>query len=133
MNRLLHMPAVLALAALAWTTAQAQDAEGPPRQRADVVAELDAARSSGELAAMTGEDSGSFFLSQRAGTGGLSRLQVQAELTIARRNGELGLMHGEDSGSFALSGTLPAAALHYAGPTSGHEELSLADPALVLG
>lgn len=73
------------------------------RPRADVQAELAAARARGDAAAMVGEDSGSFALARVAPTSGLSRADVRAEVMRARANGELGAMTGEDSGSFHMA------------------------------
>lgn len=101
--------------------ARADDAAAP-KSRADVVADLNAARSSGELAAMAGEDSGSFYLSRQSGISTLSRRQVLAGVVAARRSGSLEWLYGEDSGSFVLSGTPAAAGARYAGPDAGEAE-----------
>lgn len=105
---------VLGLGAVGAATA---DESAAPKSRADVVAELMAAIKSGELAGMNGEDSGSFYLSQKAGRNTVSRRQVMAEVVAARRDGNLDWLKGEDSGSFVFSQT-PARAL-YAGPNPG--------------
>ena len=60
--------------------ASAADGSTGPKSRADVVTELNAARSSGELAAWVGEDSGSFYLSRQGGVSTLSRRQVLADV-----------------------------------------------------
>ena len=73
------------------------------RPRADVQAELAAARTRGDAATWIGEDSGSFALGRMASTGDLSRADVRAEVMRARERGELGAMTGEDSGSFHLA------------------------------
>jgi len=48
------------------------------RSRADVLAELNAARASGELAAMAGEDSGSAYLAKARQTGARSTVILAA-------------------------------------------------------
>ena len=48
------------------------------RSRAEVLAELNAARASGELAAMAGEDSGSAYLAKARTTGAQSRVILAA-------------------------------------------------------
>ena len=87
--------AVLALAAV--SSAGAQESS-----RADVQAELAAARASGAQLAMHGEDSGSAFLSSRMTA---QTLATREDVAAQRRQAsdlDLGL-HGEDSGSFAMS------------------------------
>ena len=96
--------------------AAAADDSARPKSRADVVTELNAARSSGELAAWVGEDSGSFDLSRQGGISTVSRRLVLADVIAERRSGRLEWMYGEDSGSFVLSGTPAAAGARYAGP-----------------
>ena len=96
--------------------AAAADGSAGPKSRADVVTELNAARSSGELAALVGEDGGSFYLSRQGGISTVTRQQVLADVVAARRSGNLDWMYGEDSGSFVLSGTPAAAGVRYAGP-----------------
>ena len=71
--------------------------------RAAVAAERDAAIGRGELAAMTGEDSGSARLALQSAPGAVTRAQVQADMRAAQAHGELGAMFGEDSGSFFLA------------------------------
>ena len=71
--------------------------------RAAVAAERDAAVARGELAAMTGEDSGSAHLALHAAQGVASRAQVQSDMRTAHAHGELGVLFGEDSGSFFLA------------------------------
>jgi hypothetical protein len=73
------------------------------RSRAEVVAELRAARSSGQMAQAHGEDSGSFQLARQAWVPGKTRAEVRAEVLAARGRGELSAMSGEDSGSFHLA------------------------------
>lgn len=79
-----------------------------PRSRADVLAELNAARADGTLSAMVGEDSGSFRLSQRQQPSTTTRAQVIAELHAARSSGETASLVGEDSGSFLLARAEPS-------------------------
>lgn len=101
--------AVIGAAASGLARAQEEDA---PRSRAEVIAELDAARASGELAAMVGEDSGSMFLAALPFSSQRTRAQVQAEVIEARRSGELNAFAGEDSGLVYLAqGVAPAAAM----------------------
>lgn len=71
--------------------------------RAAVAAERDAAVARGELAAMTGEDSGSAHLALQSAPGTATRAQVQSDMRTAHANGELGVLFGEDSGSFFLA------------------------------
>lgn len=71
--------------------------------RAEVVAELDAARASGELGAYAGEDSGSFHLSRHGVGAQKTRAEVVSELEQARSDGSLASAQGEDSGSFVPS------------------------------
>ena len=105
---------VLGLGAVGAATA---DESAAPKSRAEVVAELMAAIKSGELAGMNGEDSGSFYLSQKAARNTASRRQALSDVVAARRDGNLDWLTGEDSGSFVLSRT-PAQSL-YAGPNPG--------------
>jgi hypothetical protein len=76
------------------------------RTRAEVVAELHAARANGELT--QGEDSGSFHLSRQVWASGKTRAEVQAEVLAARQSGEMQALSGEDSGSFYFARLLPA-------------------------
>lgn len=64
--------------------------------RTAVVAELQVARASGELAAMVGEDSGSFWLARQAPRSTVSRQEVVAALLDAKANGPCATMDGED-------------------------------------
>lgn len=100
--------------------ARADNAAGA-KSRADVVAELQAARSSGELDALAGEDSGSFYLSRQRVGNSVSRQQVLANAVASHRSSQV-WMHGEDSGSFVLSGTPAAAGARYAGPDAGETQ-----------
>lgn len=77
--------------------------EAGERSRADVVAETHAARVSGLLDALQGEDSGSFHLSSQAASSGLTRAAVHAQLAAARASGEFAELHSEDSGSDYLT------------------------------
>lgn len=118
MKKLAELAVAVALGfgAVGATTA---DESATPKSRAEVTAELLAAIKSGELAGMNGEDSGSFYLSHKAGRNTFSRRQVMAEVVAARRDGNLDWLTGEDSGSFVLSGTPAAAGRLYAGPNPG--------------
>ncbi len=151
-----------ALAALAMLAAQATLAQADgdrPRSRAEVAAEVLAARAAGTLAAMHGEDSGSFhlarqpfasrpraevvaelneyresgeraaqvaeelaviFYASRLPPSLLTRAQVRAEAIAARASGEAAAMVGEDSGAFYMAqrgGGGPAGAV-FAGAAS---------------
>lgn len=97
--------------------AHAEQSVSPTRDQ--LHAEVLVARNSGELFAMAGEDSGSFWLAQHTPSSTLTRARVQAELMAA--GGPLGCaaLAGEDSGSMALSVPLTAGGLRYAGPNIG--------------
>jgi hypothetical protein len=73
------------------------------RSRAEVKAEVIAARTSGRLGLAAGEDSGSFMLARLQPASTLTRAEVVAELKAARASGEWAAMLGEDSGSFHLA------------------------------
>ncbi|MDB6000643.1 MAG: hypothetical protein JWP52_2342 [Rhizobacter sp.] len=66
--------------------------------RADVTAQLQAARRSGESAALNGEDSGSAYLKSHY-HGSEPRAEVKAELAEARADGSLDALTAENSGS----------------------------------
>ena len=102
--------------------------EETPRSRAEVTAELDAARSSGELDALVAEDSGSAWLAQQAQPSSLTRQQVLADVKEAQQRGEMTALVGEDSGSVFLSMHGHSSGLLYAGPNIGPVDL---DPGLV--
>jgi hypothetical protein len=85
----------VALAALIATTAGAQTGE---RSRAEVVAELHAARAAGLLGVMDGEDSGSFHLSRHPVASTLTRAEVRAAMLTARHSGETAALTGELAG-----------------------------------
>ena len=104
------------------TAVQAQDA-GPGKTRAEVIAELDAARASGEKAVYSAEDSGSFRLANPAPAAGRSRADVMAEMFAARASGETAALTGEDSGAawLATKGMGPAGAVH-ASPDLGRTQ-----------
>ena len=76
-----------------------------------------------QAADMTGEDSGSFHLSQQRWVSSRSRAEVTAEAVNARSGGELTAFVGEDSGSAYLSRMQPASVLARAAVL---EELRLA-------
>ena len=118
MKKIAQMAAIISLGFGAIGAATADESAGSI-SRADVVAELKAAMKSGELAAMNGEDSGSFYLSRQVAGSTLKRQQVLANVVAARRSGNLDWMFGEDSGSFVFSRTPAAAGVHYAGPDAG--------------
>jgi hypothetical protein len=102
--------------------------EEAPRSRAEVIAELDAARSSGELDALVAEDSGSAWLAQQVQPSSLTRQQVLADVKEAQQRGEMTALVGEDSGSVFLSMHGHSSGLLYAGPNIGPVDL---DPGLV--
>mgnify|MGYP001766150700 CR=1 FL=1 len=94
----------------AFATARAESPTADPylqtpgtQARAAIVAERDAAIAGGDIAAMTGEDSGAAYLALHHEPGSATRAQVRAELRAARAQGELDALYGEDSGSFFLA------------------------------
>jgi hypothetical protein len=93
--------ALAALAATAMLTAAgAASAQG--MSRAEVVAQLKAAQASGQLAALTSQDSGSAYLaSQYRPT--RTRSEVDSELGQARADGQLAALTSQDSGSAYLT------------------------------
>ena len=78
-------------------TASLAAGEGTPRTRAEVMAERDAAQASGWITAMTGEDSGSFYLSQPPWVATRTRTVVIAGVKPASASGELAELHRESS------------------------------------
>jgi predicted outer membrane protein len=102
--------AALTLAAFA-SGARADDPTPDPythmttstRSRAEVQAEVLAARADGSLARLRAEDGGAFHFARQVWASGKTRAEVKAEVLQARRNGEGFAMYGEDSGSFYLS------------------------------
>jgi hypothetical protein len=70
--------------------------------RGQVVAQLKAAETSGQLAAMTGEDSGSAYLSRHFQSS-KSRAEVKTELAQAKADGTLDVLVATDSGSAYLA------------------------------
>ena len=70
--------------------------------RAEVVAQLKADQASGKMAALTGEDSGSAYLSGHFHSTE-PRSEVKTELAQAQADGTLSAMDGADSGSDYLS------------------------------
>ncbi len=70
--------------------------------RAEVRAEMFAARERGEMAAIAGE-AGTAYLAQAHTPSTLTRAQVRAEMFAARQRGEIEAFSGEDSGSFYLA------------------------------
>jgi hypothetical protein len=106
MSKFTQLSAVVA-AVLLVNVGAARASDAAPVTRADVIAELDAARSSGELAGMAGEDSGSIWLSRQAQerertaqrTAPLQRSARAAPQGVGCSNAML----SEDSGSFCLA------------------------------
>lgn len=70
--------------------------------RADVLAQLKMAQDSGQLAAMTSQDSGSAYLSRHFQSTE-PRTEVKAELADAKADGSLGALVSADSGSAYLT------------------------------
>lgn len=124
MNQLSQITAAVSLCLLASAAALAEDT---PRMGAEVIAELNAARASGELGAFTGEDSGSMFLSRQAQPSSLTRAEVIAETRLARVSGEINAYTGEDSGSAFISRQLAAPSMRYAGPDIGRDKAEWAE------
>lgn len=91
----------LTLIAASLLSVVAATASAQSLSRADVVAELERARASGELAAMQSEfKEGALSPSLTRQTGsarplGKTRAEVLAELKLARATGELDLLHAE--------------------------------------
>jgi hypothetical protein len=117
MSKLTALTAAVALTCAAIGLARAD--EETPRSRAEVIAELDAARSSGEQDALLGEDSGSAWLALQAQPSRITRQSVLAQVHAARTRGDLHALIGEDSGSIYLSTPAAYAGLIYAGPNVG--------------
>lgn len=108
--------AALTLAAFA-SGARADDPTPDPythmtstRTRAEVMAELRAARADGSLARLHAEDGGAFHFARQVWVSGKTRAEVLAEVLEARRSGEGLALYGEDSGSFHLSRATAASA-----------------------
>jgi hypothetical protein len=95
------LAAFSSICTLAGASAQAQT--DSPRSRAEVIAEVHAARAAGTLGAYSGEDSGSFHLSRQAGTS-RPRAEVVAELTAFRESGAMAAQVPEDQ-FFASQGS----------------------------
>lgn len=91
------MAAVLAMLG----SAQANPGCETPLTRAQVAAETVTARDDGRFHALTGEDSGSFWLSRQPATRSLTRAEVVARMHEADEQGQGAT--GEDSGSFQLA------------------------------
>ncbi|HRD98333.1 MAG TPA: DUF4148 domain-containing protein [Rubrivivax sp.] len=117
MSKLTILTAAAALSCAAIGLAHAD--EETPRSRAEVIAELDAARSSGQQPALLGEDSGSAWFAQQAQASRLTREVVLAQVHAAQARGDLHALIGEDSGSMFLSTPAAYPGLIYAGPNVG--------------
>jgi len=85
MSKFTSLAAAVAMACVGAGLARADDSA--PITRAQVIAELHAARASGELYAMGAEDSGSFWMSQQPWHSTITRAQVRAELAAACSDG----------------------------------------------
>ena len=125
MNQLSMTSIVAALAVLAGGAAMAADAE-EPISRAQVDAELDAARAAGTIAEFVGEDSGDHHLAQQRWVSTRSRADVPAELGAARRSGALAAMTGEDSGAHHLAQHVAQPQTLYVGPNPYSDEVPAA-------
>jgi len=101
MSKFTCLSAIVAIGCVSVGLARAEGAT--PVTRSQVTAQLDAARNSGELLAMSGEDSGSFWLSSQPQASGLARLPVRTETEAARRRSAEAVFHGEDSGSMHMA------------------------------
>lgn len=73
-------------------------AGGTAKARADVVAELQAARGNGQYAALESDSYAVFFT--QAGTSGVSRVQVRNEASAARASGELDRLDSDSAFAF---------------------------------
>ncbi|MBK9135411.1 MAG: DUF4148 domain-containing protein [Betaproteobacteria bacterium] len=103
-----------AMAAFSMLTTMAQ--ADTPRSRADVIAEVQAARAAGTLEALTGEDSGSFHLAHvanlsRQASAGRTRADVVAEVAEWRSSGAMEAFRAEFEGLVGLGSTLPPSTL----------------------
>lgn len=98
MNTFAKLSALVLVSAMLSGLASAQDEA--PLSRAQVMAELNAARASGELDAIGAEDSGSFWLSHQAGRSAMTRAQVLADLAACGKVCDT--MYGEDSGALHM-------------------------------
>ena len=87
-----------------------------------MIAERDAAAAAGLTAAMAGEDSGAFHLSQQRWVSVRSRAEVVAEMMTARRSGEIAALSGEDSGSTYLARASAQRSVSYVGPDHGRDD-----------
>jgi hypothetical protein len=108
MNSLLTRSIVAAAVGLASVTSVFADDITPdpyrnmPRSsmtRAEVQAQVLAARANGTLKAFNGSDSGSFYLARQPRQSNTTRETVLAEMNAARASGELAAIQSEDSGS----------------------------------
>lgn len=108
MNKIVNLTAATAMALAQLGAARADDTEAP-RSRAEVVAELAAARAGGALGVMDGEDSGSFHLARQAPVSTLTRAEVRAAVLAARQGAEASVLTSE--AGYALE--------QPAGPTPG--------------
>lgn len=127
MNKLITSSAAVAIALVAAGLARAN--EEAPLARAEVIAERDAARASGELLALVGEDSGSVWLTQQAQPSRLTRQEVQAQVRTAALRGDLHALIGEDGGSMFVPLPGGPGGLLYAGPNVGASEAESGVPA----
>ena len=101
MNSLTILSIVCAAASL--LTAQVQAYESDPTTRAQVIAELNAARASGGMPALVGEDSGSAWLASQRTASTMTRRQARDDTIAACAQGRCTAMVGEDGGSWLMS------------------------------
>jgi hypothetical protein len=101
MSKIITACAALAVVVVAGS-ALAQDTESP-RTRAEVIAELAAARHSGELQAMSGEDGGSAWLQARAWRSATTRAEVLAQRAAACGEVACAALMAEDGGSMQMA------------------------------
>jgi hypothetical protein len=127
MNKFTTLSAALAIALVAAGLAQAS--EEAPRARAEVLAEREAARTSGELVALIGEDSGSAWFAQQAQPSRFTRQEVLADVRAAALRGDLHALIGEDSGSMFVALPATHGGLLYAGPNVGTPAVDSGVPA----
>ena len=106
-----------ALLSSGFAFADAPAADNTAKTRAQVIAELTQARSSGELARMNSEDSALFQQKSSKAGSTKSRAQVVAELQQARDSGELALLNTDDTAA-SLNGPTRLAAKQQRGTAS---------------
>ena len=102
---------VAALSLIGALVAANVQAEGDsPRSRADVVAEVLAARAAGTLGVLAGEDAGSFHMLREPSTS-RPRADVVAELAEWRTSGAMAAFRAEFEGLVSQGSTMPPSTL----------------------